>query len=336
MAAVVWIHAFDWMGQSASHYSVTRVLQIVLIESCKFSTPAFFVISGFLLGSRLPTNESLAYFRRRWNRVGGPWAIWAGAYLVWLVLSRRNQHSSWFRDVAGEGLNVFFNSIYWFVPNVFVSLAVLLLCRRFVDRVWFGFFLFSTSLLFGLNVYVGWFSSSHTTAVGGYISYLWLGIWVFRHQERVERWVQSINWHVLILWTTFFWGTALLETVVLVQQRSESPLSTLRITNQVFSVLILVCMLKARIAAPRWANGRSETYGVYLIHPILLDAFRPLLCACHAWFLGESLIADGRVWRNPVFALVYWSVLFVGTYAGSLLITRFVVRLGLGRMVGSQ
>ena len=85
MVAIVAVHALYLWGDFTITVMAAAPFQIALVQCCKFATPAFFIISGFLLGDRLPKSSALPYFKRRLNKIGLPWLFWAAAFSLFFV-----------------------------------------------------------------------------------------------------------------------------------------------------------------------------------------------------------------------------------------------------------
>jgi Acyltransferase family len=198
MIAIVWVHSqFLWGTATgwASH------VQPVLVQLMKFGTIGFFLISGFLLGEGLTRIRPRQYFYRRLNAVFVPWVLWG---CLWFAValsydllkgSHTDSLRSSLRLVVGQYFRfVFTQSIYWFVPNFFVCLAIVLgLYRRVPDYVQGAAYL-AMSLFYGVNVYLEIIPTRHTSALLGFVFYLWLGSFAYKHREAWSRWLGRTSW----------------------------------------------------------------------------------------------------------------------------------------------
>ncbi len=142
MAAIVLLHA----GGRLNHYQPVGFREFVLLEQTfKFGTIAFFIISGFLVGDRLPASDPVGYLRRRANRLLPAWMLWYGVELVYatqrdllhagqgalnlrLVLATLRTNSSF----------VLIDTPLWFVPNFLVALTCVVLLRRWLNDLRLG------------------------------------------------------------------------------------------------------------------------------------------------------------------------------------------------------
>jgi Acyltransferase family len=337
MISIIAIHAGPGAAQLTDARAGWLVYQ-VLDQVLKFGTIGFFLISGFLLGERLETYQPLEYLRRRMRNTVKPWAVWACVFLV-IVLAGRTLYApdafdsslkSSIEIVTGV-VAVVFHSIYWFIPNFLIALAVLLLFRRYVNDPRFGAILLSLSVLYGVNVYTRWFPSEHTTAVFGFVFYLWLGIQFARHRTRISGLMQRVRPSVLWALVAVTGGIAFLETIMLNRINPDDALNTLRLTNQIYSVVVFLAFIGIRTKLwPRFMDVRANTFGLYLIHPLMLWAIPGVLDAEYALWTGAPFGAFqqkviNQIWMNPMSGLAFWGLMFFGIYGAALMVTRWMV-----------
>jgi hypothetical protein len=110
----------------------------------------------------------------------------------------------------------------------------------------------------------------------------------------------------------------LVETHFLRTMHSHSADSanTLRIANQAFSVLMILMIVKCKRALyPAWIDVRSETFGIFLIHPILIEIF--LIAVAHSLVSKKIMIT-----HNGPLTLLLATVTFVAIYVLSLVMTK--------------
>ncbi|WP_213804033.1 acyltransferase [Granulicella sp. dw_53] len=320
MIAIVWVHAELMWGYYAGS---AAYLQVVLLQLMKFGTIDFFLISGFLLGEGLTRSSPLQYFRRRVKAVFQPWVFWG---CVWFGIALSESlikvggHA-----LAGSSLRVivvqyfrfvFTESIYWFVPNFFVCLAIVLALHRRVSDVVQGLLFLAFSLFYAVNAYIAVIPPFHTAALFGFVFYLWLGAFAYTHRARWSRWLDGVPWWKLILYTTVAATTAVLEFHVLQTRNSLDPHNTLRLSNQVFSVLVALLIVKCkRTLYPSYIKVRMETFGIFLIHPILMALVD----------IGVKPISKGTkslFYSNGPISLCLEVVSFCVLYFGALIATK--------------
>ena len=282
MIAVVWVHSELLWGWEA--IGASRHVQAVLFHLMRFGTIGFFLIAGFLLGAGLSRDSPRQYFYRRFKAVFVPWILWG---FLWFVVALsydllEGSHAGSLRYslrlVVGQYFQfIFTRSIYWYVPNFFLSMAIVIwLYRRVPDYVQGAVFL-AMSLFYGVNVYLEIIPTRHTSALLGFVFYLWLGCFAYKHREAWIRWLSRTSWLQLIVYTSIAGGLALVEIHVLrrVNPHSGDSANVLRIANQAYAVLVVLMIVKWRRALyPAVINVRDETFGIFLIHPILIEIFR--------------------------------------------------------------
>ena len=333
MISIVWVHALLLWGSASVPASY---IQVVLLQLMKFGTIAFFLISGYLLGEGLTRTSPLQYFYRRVKAVLVPWTFWG---FVWFVIALSqdlldgNHHrhlESSLRDLGQLYLKfVFTQSIYWFVPNFFICLAVVLgLYKRVPDYVQGPIFL-AFSLFYGINAYIKVVPTMHMSALFGFVFYLWLGSFVYHHRESWNRWMGRISWVQLATYAGVAAIFAFAELHMLRRLQSEDSYNTLRISNQAFSVLATLLIVKCKGALfPRSIDVRSETFGIFLIHPILIEVF----------LIVKARISDSTrdgIWADGPLRILMGVITFAAIYLSSLLLTKQIRRVSSLRwMVG--
>jgi surface polysaccharide O-acyltransferase-like enzyme len=161
----------------------------------------------------------------------------------------------------------------WFVPNLFVSLGTLLLFRKHLNRLRFGAALLAVNLFYVANIYMQWIPPEHNRALFAFIFYLWLGSYAATHLAAVNRLLAWISTPVLLVVTILSAGLSFTEARLLLHLYALDPLNTLRLSNQIFSVLVVLCFCKLpRAAWPRFVDVPRHTFGIYLSHAIIVAA----------------------------------------------------------------
>jgi hypothetical protein len=333
MISIVWVHATYQWGRVSPPASY---VQVILLQLMKFGTIGFFLISGYLLGEGLTRTSPRRYFYRRVNAVFVPWVFWS---VVWFAIalsqdllgenSRHHLESS-LRDLGQLYLKfVFTQSIYWFVPNFFLCLAIVLgLHKRVPDYVQ-GIIFLSLSLFYGVNAYIRVIPSMHMSALFGFVFYLWLGSFAYRHREQWNRWMARTSWVRLATFAGVATILAIAEFHMLERVGADDSLNTLRISNQIYSVAIALLIVKSRRALfPRSLDVRTETFGIFLIHPILIEVFQ-------IGYARVSSSAREGIRANGPLTILLGVATFVVLYLFSVLLTKQIRRIpSLRWMVG--
>lgn len=333
MISIVWVHAIYQWGLASPPASY---VQVILLQSMKFGTIGFFLISGYLLGEGLTRTSPRRYFYRRVNAVFVPWVFWS---VVWFAIalsqdllgedSHRHLVSS-LHDLGQLYLKfVFTQSIYWFVPNFFLCLAIVLSLHKRVPDYVQGIIFLSLSLFYGVNAYIRVIPSVHMSALFGFVFYLWLGSLAYRHREKWNRWMARTSWVRLVTFAGVATILAIAEFHMLERIGADDSLNTLRISNQIYSVVLVLLIVKSkRSLFPRGLDVRSETFGIFLIHPILIEAFQ-------IGYARVSSSAREGIRANGPLTILLGLVTFVLLYLFSILLTKQIRRFpSLGWMVG--
>lgn len=324
MAAIIGIHSIETIW-AALGWTRHPGLEFALVQPLKFGTIGFFLISGFLLGERIHRYRPHVYFARRLRNVFVPWTFWLACFcglrlIHSFVAGRVGLHPG---DILSCGSGIFSNSLfataYWFVPNLLVALAILLIFRRFLMDWRIGCVFLLGSLFYAANAYGRWVHVEHTRAVFGFVFYLWLGAWASWHFTTLEKWVSRIPASAMAGLVLLSGLAALGEARLLEELRSTDPVNTLRITNQIFSVVVSLAILKAsRALWPRFINVRAHTFGLYLTHTPVL-AVLGILAIRFPRYVGVAVLKESVAGN-----ILLMVATFTLTYGGCLLLVRFL------------
>ncbi|RZM21615.1 MAG: acyltransferase [Pedobacter sp.] len=258
--------------------SQVRTYQMVS-QPFKFGTICFFIISGYLLGRKLtPDDSPWLYYRRRLLSVGLPFVIAFGLYYLKMIgVFGRLTGKLMASELSTTFLvkvfytNLFFTS-YWFVFSLLTALAILFLFWRQTKSLIFGWVSFAVTCFFAANIYNNWFDSAHTIAMPAYVFYLWLGTWLARNNAYIKR-MQSLSSPILTIILLLTMGLAYLESDLLWSLKASNPTNTLRPTNQLFSLVAFLWLIRhdpsKQLTA--WLNPRTESFGIYLYHMFFVD-----------------------------------------------------------------
>lgn len=338
MAGVVACHCIFGFGLMSGINS-SGTLFIGMVQPFKFATIGFFLISGFLMNEGLTRRDPLDYLKRRLQRVFAPWLLWFSLLFAMMVAGQVVRGKLDLLSL-GDSLPLLFHSFryclfstaYWFVPNLLIALCVLLLCRRILSDMRFGCLLLTFSLFYGLNVYAQWLPvESHTEALLGFVFYLWLGAWGARNFNVIQSFLARIPMAALIALSVFAGLAAAWESHLLAALGSLDVMDTLRISNQIYSVAVVLVIVKIRSAvSPRALDIRASTFGIYLTHSIIVALLSKIP--------SQAVLS--------VFPTQFWGVTealaiclslagFVVTYGCSLFLTTWLLnRQSLSWMVG--
>lgn len=257
-------------------------LEISLIQSFKFSTIAFFLIGGFLINHKFQEYSALQYLRNRVKNTIKPWIFWMFIFALTItahhyVLYTRGSDellitNTWLY-LQQLFSRVLFFSPYWFILNFLICISILLIFKKYLYNLWFGLGLCLLSLFYSINLYFGWIETIHSTALFGFVFYLWLGAYFNRFYGKVTSIVQSAQWWGIISIVIITFLLAVTESHYLLSIGSTDAYNTLRITNILYSFAMFAALLK--IGNIKWLQRilkpRETTFGIYLIHIIVIE-----------------------------------------------------------------
>ena len=302
-------------------------LVMKIVTPYKFGTIAFFLVSGFLAGDGLYRGDANKYLRRRISRIVPPWSVWFVIQVIGLLvtdLAHRRATFDSVRDLiifAGvRAWDSLLGTAFWFVPNLVFSLTVLFLFRSYWEDVRFGATLLAINLLYGLNIYANWVATTNAKEIFGFILYLWLGVCAARYRHELDRWVNN---YPLVLFGVLYVTAGILaycESMLLLLRGSVDPVTALRLTNQVFSVVAVLFIYRFRVATwPRFINVRENSFGIYLVHGLVLLIVFAGAKEHHVKGVALKLIGSG------VGATFVWFIVSILTYFVSLMIVRLLL-----------
>lgn len=332
MVGIVLIHG----ALSVADIQVIPVWEKTLMDQAfKFGTIGFFLISGFLIGDRLPASKPFSYMRRRFNRLVPAWALWWG--LDTLNIAKRDLLHI---HRAGLGTAAALESLWsaaiwvltmtpvWFVPNLLIALTCVVFLRRWIDDLRLGALFLAFNLFYDVNVYTDWIPNRHTEALFGYVFYLWLGAWCARRKDRVLPWLESLSGSWLRAAACITASAAIGESFLLSHLKNPDMYNSLRISNQVFSLIVVILLVRVkRRTWPAFINVAETTYGIYHSHPMVLGAL--------VYVVARILTVHGHVF-GPGGLLLMWLLLSSITYFGCLkLVQTFASRPGWAWVVGA-
>ena len=305
MLAIVFLHSAT---KFIKYEGVSTTEMSLMVQPFKFGTIGFFLISGFLVGDRLPASDRISYLRRRAKRLIPAWLVWFGLDVLYTT----------HRDLPGGaitalGSGVLLSTAYasgvrcltetalWFIPNFMIALTCIVMLRRWLNDLRLGAVLLAVNLFYGVNVYTRWLPSRHTEALFAFVFYLWLGAWCSLRKEKIQSWAAAQSAWRLILWAAAACGLAVIETFILKAHNSPDEFNSLRFGNQIYSVVMVILLLRIRRRSwPSFVNVAETTYGVYLTHGMMIS----LIFAC-----AMKLVTVHGSLPGPVGIFLLWAML---------------------------
>ncbi|WP_293788900.1 acyltransferase [uncultured Pedobacter sp.] len=306
-----------------NHYSsqLENIVESCIIQSFKFSTIAFFLIGGFLINHKFDEYTPVQYLRNRFKKTIGPWIFWILMLIAISVLDRFIAHSRGSAmGLMGSNFFLYFFetftelvliSPYWFILNFLICITVLLLFKKYLYSPWLGLVLALFSLFYSINIYQSWIATTHTTAIFGFVFYLWLGVYFNEYYDRVIAIIKNTSWLKMIILAVVAFCIAVGESTYLNSIRITDAYNTLRFTNIIYSLVIFALLLK--VGSLNWLQRnlrpRETTFGIYLIHVVIIGRGLPLI------FQPLKLnFLEFSVWLNTAILLFRFLVVYTVSF----------------------
>ncbi|RNL49622.1 acyltransferase family protein [Pedobacter jejuensis] len=283
-------------------------LQVASMQFWKFATIAFFLIGGFLINYKFTEYTPMQYLVRRFKSTIKPWLFWIMILVILnlvhkAVLNIKLGRSFFNGDPVGyfseEFRYILFESSFWFILNFLICISILLLFKKYLYKLWFGLILLLISLVYSCNLYYEWFVTHHSAALFGFVFYLWLGVYLNKYFDHVMSFVKKVKWEYVVIVNIAFFAFACCEVIFLIHHGSRDEYNTLRISNILYSLTMFVMLLK--IGAVRFIDTklkpRQTTFGIYLIHQILIIRLLPEIFKSNRWnylylSVGQNILAS--------------------------------------------
>ena len=316
MIGIVFLHCSVFWGIKYKSFSET-LIETAVMQILKFSTIAFFLIGGFLINHKFNEYSAGQYLKNRFKNTVRPWLFWV---IVFFVLDVIGQLTVYFRYgsndafdnlptyLLGETGHILFYTSYWFIPNFLICIALLLIFKKYLYNVWFGVFLGALSVFYSVNLYGTWVPTEHSTALFGFVFYLWLGVVMNKHFDKVMAFINKTAWNKLILINIIFFVLSVAEGIYLNRLGSGDSFDTLKFTNILYSLSMFAALLKIggiNIIQSK-LNPRQTTFGIYLVHQVLIVNVLPLIFT-PLKIKNTTFDASG----NIIFTLVRFVIVYV-------------------------
>jgi hypothetical protein len=270
---IVYIHSYVPMhGMETNafvHHMPHAEYYLYVKQLFKFATICYFLIAGFLLADKSIESSPFTYYRRRLNVIAIPYIFALLLFIAALALHSyiTSGHHITIGYVIEIAKYVLLYSPFWYVPNYLLCLFVIVCFSKYATSIYFGAVLFLiTALNTWFNVYAG-NTHTHTTALTGFIFYMWLGMYI--KKKNLVAGMQNAGPIITGAVMIVFYILSDCEThYMLFHTHIAETLNTLRISNQLYSVaffaFIVSCCKKP--VSFGGLNPRKETYGIYLYH----------------------------------------------------------------------
>ncbi|QJD94446.1 acyltransferase [Mucilaginibacter robiniae] len=328
MMGIVWAH-----NKVFSPYEIDPLPKVDHANICiyfyqifKFSVLCFFIISGFLLGSKIDHDSPKNYFIRRLTTTLKPYAV-AFIILFSIVFIRvflLHHDQDQLKTVGGILHFCFLSSHLWYLPNYLICLSVLFCFHKLVNKVSFGLILLGITLVYSIaTVYIKQFELSHTSALFAFVFYLWLGVYI-RKSNFVQKIYMMNPWLLLgLVIATYIISSV--ESCYLYKHQLNF-FSVLRLGNQLYAICMFMFLVRVCPKAPKFGffNPRAETYGIYLYHGTIMYYVFPKLIIWADQYLGVQIYT----YKALVYVPLAIASFFV-SYLTTVVFVKFLLRYNL-------
>jgi len=324
MFGIVMEHSSFFFGAKFNTLN-EKIVQIFSLQVFKFGTIIFFLLAGFLIGDKFTKYSTKEYLQRRIKNTLKPWLFWVIILLITnyldIIVKNLKYGDNPFLTISIPNVllsieNIVFNTSFWFIPNFLICIAILLLFRKYLYSIKLGAALLLLSLFYSVNLYIDVIPTSHTTALFGFIFYLWLGVQINKYYDQFKFIAGKTSMSLIFILLIISFSLASLESYYLLKLLPADPFNTLRITNIIYSLLSFVFLYKlgAKIQIKRF-NPSILTFGIYLVHQILVFRLMPLI------FRPLHINFENR---SAYYFLAIQLLTFAVVYTGSILIVYLI------------
>jgi hypothetical protein len=320
MMSIVADHSFNVGDYIFKAYTASFWVYGINIQLAKFGTVSFFLLAGFLLGDKFAEYTPGQYLGRRFKNTFRPWIIWSLIFLLAImaksaVMAFHIYHDpfNFWTTLLSALKIVYLYSNYWFIINFLICIGILLMFKRRLYSWKLGAALLTCTLFYCVNVYFEWIEPIHTTALFGFVFFLWLGAQLHKNWEVVERKIRATPYLVFIGFFILSLALSIAEARLLLERNSIEPYNTLRFTNLLYSLAVFALLVKIRdFNLIAYFKPRETTFGIYLIHYIIIYNILPEILIHMNLVNAENMSVAGIfMYQYGRFIIAYVVALFI-------------------------
>jgi surface polysaccharide O-acyltransferase-like enzyme len=296
---------------------------IALIQFTKFGTITFFLLAGFLIGEKFADYSPAQYLKRRISTTFGPWLFWTLIYILAAVITLRikqriyNDNEFNLPNILSIIKTTYLYTSYWFIINFLISITILLIFRRYLYSWYLGGTLLAFTLFYVVDIHYEWIDPRHTTAILGFVFFLWMGAQLRKHWQYIGRGIEKVSFLTLFILVTLTFGLSLYEITSL-HGTSIDPFNTLRVSNILFSLVFFAMLLKIKnFKFINYLKPRQTTYGIYLIHYILLVFLFPDIFMHLPFDINHLALPLVVLYKVLTFVVLYSLTLVIVLFIGN-------------------
>lgn len=325
MIGIVMEHSSPFLGLKLEGLH-NQIIQVTSLQFIKFGTIVFFILAGFLIGDKFHQYTTKQYLGRRLHTTLRPWLFWVSIFILLFYIDQgvrylKNYEALGFVNPVDYILDrlhfIIVYTSFWFIINFMICITILLVFRKYMYKLYFGVILGILSLFYSVNLYYEWIPTGHTTALVGFVFYLWLGVILHKYFDSFQKWIKMRSLLSLSFLVIFTFVLSCLETLNLMQLGSIDSLNTLRITNILYSFACFLFLYRfCNFKAIEKLNPRSMTFGIHLVHHILIIIVLPMILKPL-----KIVYLDQSTWtlffmQFPIFLFIYTSTFILVYYIG--------------------
>jgi len=315
MMAIVAEHcigSYDFAKNSEIYWAYVLYMQVT-----RFGTISFFLLAGFLIGDKFADYTPAQYLKRRISTTFGPWVFWSLVYVLAMIINmavkERIYHRGDFNFVnIADGIRtVYLYTNYWFIINFLISITILLIFRKYLYSMYLGMVLFAFTLFYAVNIYFEWIQPGHTTAILGFVFFLWLGAQLRGHWQKIEVWLSKVPYWLITTALLLVYAVSVFEAHILTG-RSADYFNTLRFSNVLYSLVVFAFLLKIHnFKFTTYLKPRQTTFGIYLIHFIIVVYVLPEILIHFSFDANSMSPLQFGLFKLASFLTVYAITFFV-------------------------
>jgi probable poly-beta-1,6-N-acetyl-D-glucosamine export protein len=291
------------------------LILIIFLQLMRFSVISFCMITGFLIATKITTENRVSLFYKR-VRITLP------SYIIAFILTGLYWYSrELLKERSPDLLSILhrqlFDSSFWYVPNTLLSLLLLFILFKKLPPLYLGGLLF-TALTITTVKYVYITPTGHANPVFfmAFSFYIWLGGMFWKHH--FVKYIRSIDIRMIFLIWVLSFTLLCSETYMLWQNGYPNIIHNLKVTNQIYAVVSFVFLIRIsdRIKPFSIINPRKETYGIYLYSPLIGFVIGVILHQIIGYFNSNSALVS----------IAYIFIHFIITYTLTTIIVKLMLK----------
>lgn len=267
----------------------------VLNSFSRFSIPLFVMISGALLLAK--KENLLVFYKRRLVKIFIPFVIWTLIYLIYhfyrytpfsvLPLSQVIDTSIQ-KIMHGSSAHLWF---LYMIVGLYLAIPFLrmIVHQASQNEIILFILLWTVSLLVMNKEFNKYLPTIDLTTFSGYMGYLFLGYFLAKTEFNGPWWFYLVL--AIAIGTLNTWGT--LNLSINFSKYTPTFYGYLGINNAILAAAVFL-LFKAIIQKPlpRWLlTIDSHSFGIYLVHIIILNAIHPLVTLPVIWKIPVATLS---------------------------------------------